>query len=513
MRALSLKTTTPWTTLALTVVAVVSLLLVTNEPDFENALLVFIITGIVIAMPLILGGLKNLPWLQLATVTTLFMLFDDPTGNPFYEITPVTEKLGQLLFIPMWRHTAVPLPFSLIEIFAFYVACRVLWRHFKTEKSLREPVFTNANGIALAIIAFIGVYLCLIRGNDLDDAIFQCRRLPLYALVGIAARHFIKTEDDLWNFIVIIAICAVIKALQGTYIWFTDIQGGAIERRYLIDHYYSDALIHAVLVLVGSVLIPSRRPLIIRLAWRVACVIPVCAALYLNNRRTAYIGLAFSMVFIPFFVAPSTMRRFLPKILITLSAAMLMFGILVVRKFTGSDGTVYIRDLSALYRVNENLNLLENVRYFPFLGSGLGVMMPNTHALASITAYYEEFRLIPHNTMLFVWSFLGPVGITLFAFYCSGGIASGLGLAEGLHSSNPRVNIRSKIIGFVVLSQVVRWLLYVYADMGLFELRFILIVPTMIAGATIILNKRDKERQLAAESNLVSLTGRPNGLD
>ena len=380
------------------------------------------------------------------------------------------------------------------EVAAVYFAGRSIVTHVRTPKDQRSPLFSNANCLPFLILAIWGIFLCVFRGQDFADALFQARSLPLYGLVGLAATNFIKTEDDLWNFFRAMAACSIIKSLQGLMIWYDDFGAGAIKTRYLIDHYYSDAFVHTILFLTGSIFLPSSRPIVIRAIWRILCVVPVCLAMYLNNRRTAYIGGAFSMAFLPFFVAPVFMRRHARKILKVGALGLGCFALILLRKFNGNTGHSYIIDNSALYRVHENLNLLELVRYFPFTGAGLGVSMPLTHSLASLGTVYREFKLIPHNSLLYIWAFLGPIALALFACYCAEGIASGLKLSETYPRQSSHDQIRSRIMGFLVLSQVIRWLVYVFSDMGLVEARFGLVIPLVVAGATIIVRRNDKSR-------------------
>jgi hypothetical protein len=423
------------------------------------------------------------PSIRVGFMLSFVMILDDPAGNPFYGILPSTEILGNFIFTPIWRFTSIPYPLSLLESVLMLFAGYGLLRTFSERGIIERKMFSNDTGFSFILMSLWGLLICAWRKSDFGDALFQVRVLPLYFAAGVCGWCLVREKNALWNCFVAMSACSFVKSLQGLYIWFFSLGAGIVEKRYLIDHYYSDAFIGAICFIALTLLLHSNKRVSARLLWRIVVLLPICFALYLNNRRTAYIGGALSLTLVPFFLIDrQTLIRHANKLFIAISSFAFLLFLFLFNRMMGASGRANSADSSALYRINENLNLLELVRMHPASGAGFGVEMPLIHSMASVAHIYREFRLIPHNTLYFIWAFLGPLGLFWFASYCANGIQSAfkLGATENFGASDHQRKL--KIMGFIVAAQVVRWLVYVFADMGLVETRFCVIVPFLVAG-------------------------------
>jgi hypothetical protein len=76
---------------------------------------------------------------------------------------------------------------------------------------------------------------------------------------------------------------------------------------------------------------------------------------------------------------------------------------------TRTDGTL---DRSNLYRDVENYNLVNTFRSHPLLGTGFGHPFAQTARLDDISGAFIEFAYLPHNSLIGLWAFTGPVGFT-----------------------------------------------------------------------------------------------------
>jgi hypothetical protein len=450
------------------VAAAFSLILTGGESHVAILVLLSLMT-----LPLIFYYAGSItPHLTVVVFISLF-LFDDPSANPFHEILVFTERIGGFIYIPLRRFTPLPSPFSLLEICAVAGAFWSImseWREDFRLRALRRN--WNVVGLPVLLMFIWGWFLCLLRGQDVQAAMFQSRTLIIYPCFGLIGWRLSGDAAGLWRIFKCLAAVALIKAIQTDLIWYFEYHLEGETTRYVIDHYYSDGFVGALLVIWASLAEPSRRILVTRAALRILASLPILIALYLNNRRTAYIGLVISSGIIPMFLFRQLAREYRKYVWLIgagfLAALSLMFGY----KLITANGSYFNADGSAMYRVNENLNLLEMVRMRYLTGSGFGVPMPNPHGLPDISRFYKEFLLLPHNTLLFTWGFLGPIGM----FMLFEKVRAGLRAANVYATSgglNDRIHL---VVGILAASQLIRWLVYLYADMGLIENRFAILV-------------------------------------
>ena len=66
------------------------------------------------------------------------------------------------------------------------------------------------------------------------------------------------------------------------------------------------------------------------------------------------------------------------------------------------------------YRQIEDFNLMYAVKQFPIMGQGFGSRFESVIPLPDISFTYELFDAIPHNTLLFLWCFAGPLALAGF---------------------------------------------------------------------------------------------------
>jgi O-Antigen ligase len=442
----------------------------------------------------ILGGLLvlfaatlipvRIPHAPVLVMTSLVLLLDNPSERPFNDVDQVTQIMGRWLFIPLQRFTEIPIPVSLFELAAVVFGGVALVRIFRRYLLGKTDVSWIGCAVPMLLMVVWGVALGMFRGGDITDAIFQSRCQPFFFLWGVAAWEYFRTEQQLWVLLSTVTVCSFIKAIQGLLVWYFVWGAGAEEHRYIIDHFYSDAFMHTSIFLVGSLLLPSKRLLGTRILFRLPILAIILFAAYLNNRRTAYIGLAFSGLVLPFFIAPHVIKRYAKPLIIVLLCGGMIGGLMIFRKAMICTGSSAITDTSAFYRVQENLNLLELIREHPFLGGGFGRPMPLLHEMASVAEAYKQYALMPHNNVLFIWAFMGPLGIMLFSVYCQQALATCVRYGTTVEGYLLWENIRSRLIAFLVASQLIRWMLYVYADLGLIGPRFIFLVSVSVAGIT-----------------------------
>jgi O-antigen ligase len=128
------------------------------------------------------------------------------------------------------------------------------------------------------------------------------------------------------------------------------------------------------------------------------------------------------------------------------------------------------------YRQIENYNLMIGVIERPLLGLGFGTRFPQAVPLPDISFSFELFDAIPHNTLLYLWTFAGPLGIAgLMTASCFMMLV--LSRVGQLARSK-----RELLLAFLGLITVTQWGMYVSFDMGLLESRTSMLMGVFAGG-------------------------------
>ena len=223
----------------------------------------------------------------------------------------------------------------------------------------------------------------------------------------------------------------------------------------------------------------------IKTAWRLA---GVCSCLImgyvflLNDRRAALVGLGLSGASLLLAMPKSLWRKIWPH------AALGTLGLATFLALTwNAAGTVgfaarTIKSLSdpnessAGYRRIENANLLSAVEHQPLTGIGFGRRFDLVYPMPDISGIYSEFDLIPHNTLLFIWTFAGPLGMAAFATFMS------ISIGVALRTMRAGQDIERSVLAALSAIVIIKGLAYVFADLGLREVRLLSFVG-LIGGA------------------------------
>jgi len=142
-------------------------------------------------------------------------------------------------------------------------------------------------------------------------------------------------------------------------------------------------------------------------------------AVVLNNRRLAWVGLVgCALAFYPL-VGGRLKRRI--KVALICAAPFLVVYLLLARTHSegifspGAElmGIANTADASTLWRMMENQNMVLTFREHRLLGSGFGHEWYEFVPLPSVSEAYKEYRLIAHNSLLWL---MGVTGTIFFMF-------------------------------------------------------------------------------------------------
>jgi hypothetical protein len=267
-----------------------------------------------------------------------------------------------------------------------------------------------------------------LRGGDIQMAKIQVQGyLQLLAaayLFGVSLRG--PRDYRIAGKLIVAAAC--IKAAMAVWIRFTlpspylTSDGVMTEMAYATSH--GDSLLFACAIIVLFVPL-LYRPRARQLRWVLLTLPLIVAGLFANERRIAWVQIALGLVVLVGMNLRQVLTRRLVLIGIVLTPVVMVYMLagwflrspifgpvhfirnVVVN--TRTDGTL---DRSNLYRDVENYNLVNTFRSHPLLGTGFGHPFAQTARLDDISGAFIEFAYLPHNSLIGLWAFTGPVGFT-----------------------------------------------------------------------------------------------------
>lgn len=406
-------------------------------------------------------------------IAGLAMILDAPWGNPFYSYAPITEIIGFYYFASLDAAFSLPgVSVSLFESLSLFTALLGLVTYSeKHAYRLRHSAFGTLLCLIPAGLA-AGIVSGFAEGNSFPTMLTQTRALatlPIWTSIGFT---ILNSPSRCWSFIALIGSLSVLKSLQGVLHYIFSLNRSMGRQEYLIEHISSHFMTTSGIAIIAAIIIFKTDR--VKLYLLALMSLPILGlAFLLNDRRSALVGLALAVLIGVLALPKKTLRRIWPYGLL---GAMASF--LYVVTFWNAQGLAGFpartfrsffdpNETSGGYRKVEDANLLLSVASDPLFGIGFGRRFSVIYPMPNIANFYEEYDLVPHNNLLFLWAFAGPFGLACFGAFIVFIVASGIRLART--SSDP------KIIGIacIACAAVIKSIAYVYADLGLREVRLL----------------------------------------
>lgn len=464
--------------------AVAACLAVWRKPDAEMLPLV---TMLVLALPAAWRAFRRLADAQvLAGIVFLALVAEQDVA--FAHMPSPFKALGEIFFT-----SKVMLNFGLNikGQEAIYVGL-FAWLAFKNGRRdglalLADPRFRVAALIAAAIpgSAALAVLIGQLKGHDLGLAITQIHFLVLGPFAFYAGYVACRSENDLYTLLRAVVVAMIIKSVLAWYAFHVFLGSNLGSREYLIEHWTSDYLATAMLAVGGTWLIGKKS--VANTVATLSLLLLIFWPYMLNDRRTAFVGLIFTVGLLPL-VFFHRVRAWHFAVIGAAAAALVLFigatwdappplGFLsdliesILFPAPSKLGGIYKYD----YRHLENFNLYTGLFQDPILGMGLGTRFPHALPMADIQKNFELWDAVPHNNMLFMWTFCGPVGMAALSTFTVVGTAIGIRLVRSAKTA------ARALLGVLVFSCVVRWIFWVFGDLGIVEIPFFCLINTVVA--------------------------------
>lgn len=350
----------------------------------------------------------------------------------------------------------------------WYLAVIATWAWAMTSKASRVgrvQALTTSIRVSLGAIATMAVWGA-VTGGDVRQMTWQLHGFLMGFMTALMLTATCTTVEHYVSLGKVFVFATIYRAGILLVFWFS--VGRDLVPQLVTQTTHADTTLFVSGLLILGINALERRTLRAFLVAVVAAV-PIALAIRYNNRRLAWLSLLMGMAVVYVMLPKGKLRR---RINYALAIAAPLLVAYVVAGWGRSEGIfkpVHAlstmvgehEDSSSETRNIENYNLVMTLKSNPILGSGWGHEYQEVSVAYSIKEMFEQYRFIPHNSVLGVLAFTGLAGFTgiwqLFP-------VSSFFLAHTYRATNdPRVRIAtlSAFVGLVV------FVLQMWGDMGM----------------------------------------------
>ncbi len=446
---------------------------------------------LVIALPLLLGVIAKSPqWPVLVVFLGLSLISEGEDG--WIGLATPFKVLGHYLNSPYFIKRLIGLPFRIQDAFFLGFAAWVAfkrghldWKLWRVSRHFQVMLIL---ALLVPAVESIAVLVGILKGRNIETAITLFRYIFIYPFAIYLGYASLRGVRDIKLLFGVVVACMLGKSAEALYLYYGVLNQNLRGYEYLMEHWTSDYMATAMTIIVAVWVrhLRGRLPIWAALAGVAVIGLPWI----LNDRRSSLFGVLLTIVLLPVIWYHLLRLRHLAWLgaaaLAGVGFVLLTWNAPPPLNFVASTfdsvlfpkpselGGIYAFD----YRELENFNLVTGLGLDPFLGMGLGSKFPKTAPMADISMWFPFWDSIPHNQLFATWAFAGPLGIAGLGTLAVMALAVSVRLARKLESP------WAATLGVVTFTCVVRWLVWVYGDLGLIEVRLIGLVGVMI-GATV----------------------------
>lgn len=293
--------------------------------------------------------------------------------------------------------------------------------------------------LVLIVGVTIGVVHGLSSGGDGRIIVLEVRPFWYLFINYLLAYNLVSEKRHVLGLLWITVVGTFIKALQGVYIVLGPLGGHISGQNEIMAHEQSFFFVLVLLLILLCMWLDRLRWLL----WVALMSTPfLIVALLANNRRADYAAFLIGAVCAwAFALVVQPQRR--ASLIVGMCFTFMFLGayVLIFQHVSGAVGApanaivsilhpsaADIRDQSSnMYRYIEDFDLMFTEKQSPLLGYGFGRPFMQPIVLPNIISLDPYYLYIPHNTVLWVWMRLGPLGFgALFYLLGSFVVRSGI---------------------------------------------------------------------------------------
>ena len=348
----------------------------------------------------------------LPAIVFIMVSLNAPAGHPGSDIFhwPL-NPFGKLLYANL------PTKFAIADVIVLLLTLRAITIILLNESGMgidRRPPKPFAQACLIGVAAIVGceIWGVFLGGGDFKNSLWQLR-IPLLVPCLALATSVAATDRGIRRIRFAFLAAGVHKALEAAIAnWGAGLKN-IPDVIYVTTH--SDTVLWATCVaILFADWFEYRRH---SDRSRLVVLLPVyLLAMVANNRRTVWVAVAVSLVFIAI-VAHRPVKRQLARLFaITwpLILAYLVLGLasssVVFKPIHMVQSVLLQNDTSSSTRDIENFNLLVTLKARPIVGWGFGHQYLEIVRAYDISHGFVQYRYLPHNSFLGFWAFNGLLG-------------------------------------------------------------------------------------------------------
>ena len=389
--------------------------------------------GLLMAVPpigvLLAWALISLPFQLIAPVVAgVLLTLSPPSARPADGrwSSPI-DWAGVLVY----KNLPFKLAFAdiIIAVLILRAAMIVALGEGRRDGTTRKPPKPFAQACVIAILAVAAMsFYGLAQSGNFRQILWQVRVPTLLAGLALAA-SVAATPVGIRRFRNAVLFAGIVKVVLGAWFYFLILPTipGRENVIYMTTHSDSVLWSSGLAILIAEWFeirtIGARRRLFV-------FGIPFIFGMVINNRRTVWVSVAASLLFIVM-VATPTVKRELARLLAVawpLIAVYVALGLAIgshssiFKPVNMTQSVLFQTDASSDSRDVENINLLYTNKLSRGIGSGFGHEYVELIPSVDLSAVFEQYKYIPHNSFLGLWAFMGIAGASAYFLLPSIGI-------------------------------------------------------------------------------------------
>jgi hypothetical protein len=347
---------------------------------------------------------------------------------------PVPVPTGQMWFFPIrWLQLLLlenlnkvtgigALRVSGVEVILagllLLVAVRTVWGKREDVRTHASPVLPLLVSLGLAVgVLILGELWGIARGgSDGRQSVWQLKYLLWTPVLAGMAMYVIRKRTHLIEIAFALTAVAVVKVAIGVTVYVWALRAGLGKPHSVTSH--ADTVLFTVVIGIWTAIL-LHRGTVVRAMIGAPVILWMLLGIVVNNRRTAYVTLSVVLVLIVIYLPKATRR-----VAILAGAAMLPFLAMYLVAGRGRSGPLWApaasvwsvstqEDASSDSRDVENYNLTLTLRNHFLTGMGFGHPYEQGPSSYDLSAIFEQYQFVAHNSVLWLLAILGPVGFAV----------------------------------------------------------------------------------------------------
>ncbi len=336
----------------------------------------------------------------------------------------------------------------------------------------------------LGLLGFVvlAVFIGVARGGAVRNALTEVRPFFYLVVATLLVSGLVRTGRAvtaiLWTFV----IASGFKAIQGVFA-FASVRHLSPRPEAILGH--EESLFFAIFVFLTAILwLTGEKGALRRTATALLPIVLVADVA--NSRRLAWLILFLGLLAIGIVgaVVLPAQRPLLLRLAVLVGVGLAIYlpvywtqsgGLAQPARALRSAIDPSSRDASSdLYRRQENANLEYNIIHASTpLGAGFGIPIDYVLPIVDLTDQSPLLEYVPHNGLLYLLFRFGVIGTTVFFAVIAAGLIAAIRLARSKRR-------QSTVVGLLVMSALIGYAAQGYNDLGFGFYRIGLVMGTML---------------------------------